>query len=308
MTIQFYCPSCDSLIAFDDKHAGKRARCITCGQILIIPSKGGEKAKKIKHKVEKSEPDPGFYRAVFLNNWKLFFDPENATSLVFVVAVVCFKFFVGYVDYSFTIGPFTILLPVGFVLTMAAWGWLLGFYLNIIYETAFGVDKLPEIYLGTSITFLWYIVKPFLVFFCTMAAVQLPFIITLILLHDKGITYENFWHTHTGPYLLLQLLFILGLFLFPMAILTTAIAQAFTMLRPDYILLPIFKAFVPYIIVVALLVAACFLEMQTAQYDYSDFIVTARNLALNFAIQIVAIIAMRSIGLFYRHYTCYLRW
>ena len=296
MTIQFDCPNCDSLIAFDDKHAGKRARCITCGQILIIPSKDGEKAKKIKPKVEKSEPDPGFYRAVFLNNWKLFLDPENATSLVFVVAVVCFKFFLSPV------------MCCGYITFFVVWGWLLGFYLNIIHETAFGIDKLPEIYLGTSITFLWYIVKPFLVFFCTMAAVQFPFVVALILLRDKGVTYENFWHTHTGPYLLLQLLFILGLFLFPMAILTTAIAQAFTMLRPDYILLPIFKAFVPYIIVVALLVAASFLEMQTSQFGSSPFAANAGNLALNFAVQIVAIIAMRSIGLFYRHYTCYLRW
>jgi len=104
------------------------------------------------------------------------------------------------------------------------------------------------------------------------------------------------------------MLFVLGLFLFPMAILTTAIAQTFTMLRPDYILLPILRAPVHYIITVALLVAACFLEMQTVQYDYSDFATTAGRLALNLAVQIIAIIAMRSIGLFYRHYTCYLRW
>jgi ribosomal protein S27E len=296
MTIQFECPNCDSLIAFDDKHAGKRARCLTCGQILIIPSKDGEKPKKVKHKVEKSEPDPGFYRAVFVDVWKLFNDPENATSLVFVAAVVCFKFF---------------LFPAmccGYISFFIIWGWLLGFYLNIIYETAFGLDKLPEIYLGTSITFLWYIIKPFLIFFCTMAAVQLPFIIALSLLADKGIIYENLWHTHTGYYLLLQLLFILGLFLFPMAILTTAIAQTFTMLRPDYILLPVLRAPVPYIIAVALLVAACFLEMQTAQYDYSGFVITAGRLGLNLAVQVIAIIAMRAIGLFYRHYTCYLRW
>jgi hypothetical protein len=29
------------------------------------------------------------------------------------------------------------------------------------------------------------------------------------------------------------------------------------------------------------------------------------NLAVNLAVQVVAIIAMRSIGLFYRHYDCY---
>ena len=136
MTIQFNCPSCDSLIAFDDKHAGKRARCTTCGQIFIIPSKDGEKPKKVKHKVEKAEPDPGFYRAVFVDAWKLFFDPENAASLVFVAAVICFKFFLS---------PS---MCCGYIAFVVVWGWLLGFYLNIIHETAFGIDKLPEIYLG----------------------------------------------------------------------------------------------------------------------------------------------------------------
>ena len=284
------------MIAFDDKHAGKRARCTTCGQIFIIPSKDGEKPKKVEHKVEKAEPDPGFYRAVFVDAWKLFVSWTNATDLVFVAAAVCFKFFLSPA------------MCCGYISFFVVWGWLLGFYLNIIHETAFGIDKLPEIYLGTSITFLWYIIKPFLIFFCTMAAVQLPFIIALFLLADYGIIYENLWQTHTGHYLLLQLLFILGLFLFPMARLTTAIAQTFTMLRPDYILLPVLRAPVPYIIAVALLVAACFLEMQTAQYDYSNFAITAGRLALNLAVQIIAIIAMRSIGLFYRHYTCYLRW
>ena len=32
---------------------------------------------------------------------------------------------------------------------------------------------------------------------------------------------------------------------------------------------------------------------------------TVSNLAVNLAVQVVAIIAMRSIGLFYRHYACY---
>ena len=70
-----------------------------------------------------------------------FFDSENVTSLAFVIVVVFFKFFkyrVCCCDY---------------VTSFAVWGWLFGFYLNIIYETAFEIDKLPEINLGTSITF-----------------------------------------------------------------------------------------------------------------------------------------------------------
>ena len=296
MTIQFYCPSCDALIAFDSKHAGKRARCTTCGQIFIIPSKDNEKPEKIKLQIDKGEPLPGFYRAVLVDSWKLFINPQNITPLAFVIAVVCFKFF--------SAGS----CCCAYIIYFVGWGWLFGFYLNIIYETAFGIDKLPEIYIGTSITFLWYVIKPFLIFFVTMVVVQIPFIIALALLADKGVTHENMGEAQTGPHLLLQVLFISGLFLFPMAISTVAVGNSFTLLRPDYILTPIFKASLPYLVVVALLVAASVLEMQTVQYDHSAFGVTAGRLALNLAVQLIAIIAMRSIGLFYRHYNCHLPW
>lgn len=296
MTIQFFCSNCNEIIGFADKHCGKRARCTNCGQLFIIPSESYKKPKKVELPKEKGEPMPGFYHAVFADSWKLFFDSENVTSLVFVIAAVCFKFF--------TAGS-----PCcAFVTHYAIWGWLLGFYLNIIYETAFEIDKLPEIYLGTSITFMWYIIKPFFLFSVTMAVVQLPFIITFVLLKDKGLTLENIWQAEFGFRLLLQVFFILGLFLFPIAILTTAIGKDITMFRPDYFLGPVFKAFVPYVVTVVLLIAAALLETQTTQYTGSDLLTTAGHLAMNFAVQIVAIIAMRSIGLFYRHYNCHLAW
>lgn len=298
MTIRFYCPNCDALIAFADKHRGKRARCLTCGQILIIPSGDNETPQKIEPQIEKAEPMPGFYRAALVDSLKLFIDPENLTSLAFVAAAVCFKFFLA-----------RAVCCCGYITHLIVWGWLFAFYLNIIYETAFEIDKLPEIYLGTGVTFLWYVIKPFLIFFFTMAAVQLPFIITLKLLQDKGLTYYNMWDAQTNLHLLLQALFILGLFLFPMAILTTAVGKDITLLRPDYIFAPVFRAFIPYLIVVALLAAAAALEMQTAQYEGEiPLVIIAGRLTLNLAVQIIAIITMRSIGLFYRHYNCHLRW
>ena len=293
MTIQFFCPNCNEIIGFPDKHAGKRARCTSCGQFFIIPSENYKKPKKVELPKEKGEPIPGFYHAVFVDNWKLFFDSENATSLVFVIAVVCFKFFTArscccaYVTY------------------IAAWGWLFGFYLNIIYETAFEIDKLPEIYLGTSITFLWYIIKPLFLFSVTMAVVQLPFIIVFVLRKDEGLTIENIRQAEFG---LLHVLFILGLFLFPIAILTTAIGKDITMFRPDYLLRPMFRAFVPYVVTVLLLIAAALLETQTTQYTGAGLLTTAGHLAMNFTVQLIAIIAMRSIGLFHRHYSCHLAW
>jgi len=293
MTIQFFCPNCNEIIGFTDKHCGKRARCTNCGQLFIIPSESYKKPKKVELTKEKGEPLPGFYRDVFVDNWKLFFDSENVTPLVFVIAVVCFRFF--------TAGS-----PCcAFVTHFAIWGWLLGFYLNIIYETAFEIDKLPEIYLGTSITFLWYIIKPFFLFSLTMAVVQLPFIIVLVLRKDEGLTIENIRQAEFG---LLHILFILGLFLFPIAILTTAIGKDITLFRPDYLLAPVFKAFVPYVVTVLLLIAAALLETQTSQYTGAGLLTTAGHLAMNFAVQLIAIIAMRSIGLFYRHYSCHLAW
>ncbi len=293
MTIQFFCPNCNDIIGFPDKHAGRRARCTNCGQLFIIPSENYKKPKKVELPEEKGDPLPGFYRAAFIDNWKLFIDPENATSLVFVIALGCFKFFTaGY-------------CCCGFVTHYVAWGWLFGFYLNIIYETAFGIDKLPEIYLGTSVTFLWYIIKPLFLFSVTLAVVQLPFIVRFIILKEQGMSYEDIRHSGFG---LLHIFFIIGLFLFPMAILTTAVGRTFTLFRPDYLLAPIFKAFFPYLVGVLLLIAAALLETRTTQYTGAAIPITAAHLAINFAVQLIAILAMRSIGLFYRHYNCHLAW
>jgi hypothetical protein len=294
MTIQFHCPKCGSLIAFTDKHAGQTAKCLTCGQQQIIPEKSGQTPKKIEPKVEPEFPLPGFYHAVFVDSWKIFFDKDNITALVFVIAVVCFRFFT---ESAFCIGYFVCL---------AAWGYLFGFYLEIINETATSGDKLPEIEVGTSITFLFHIIKPILTFAFTVFIVQLPFIFALSFFEDKGVTWENIWETKTALNLFLRSLFAAGLFLFPMAILVAAVLEDLPELfRFDRLFVPVVRAFVPYLVVVGLLAAVCFIETYTRQYESLSILNTAGNLAMNLAVQVVAIIAMRSIGLFYRHYDCY---
>jgi hypothetical protein len=293
MTIQFNCPKCDALIAFTDKHAGKRARCLTCGELFIIPAKDGEKPQKIEPKIQKAEPVPGFYQAVLVDSWKLFVGPQNSTSLAFVVAAVCFKFFLG-----------SGICCMNYISFVVVWGWLLGFYLNIIYETAYDIDNLPAIYFGTGINFIWYIVQPFLVFLFTIAVVEIPFIVALVILKSPDLAAQDTWLAE----IVLQALFAFGLFLFPVAILTMAVGKDFTLLRPDYVLAPIVRTFRPYLVVAGLLIAAGVLERQTQQYTGQDVPAAAGHLLLNLAAQVVTIIAMRSIGLFYRHYSCYFAW
>jgi hypothetical protein len=298
MTIKFNCPNCDNLIAFDAKHIGKRARCQQCHQAFIIPAKDDEIPQLIEQEAEKAEPVPGFYRAVFRDNWKLFIDRQNVTTLAFVTAAVCFKFFLA-----------RAICGCNYLTYVIVWGWLFGFYLKIIYEAAFGIDRLPEIYLGTAVTFAWHIIRPFLIFLFTMFVVQMPFIFALGLLKGKGFTYTNIWQFGIGLHSLLQVLFVLGLFLFPMAVLNVAGGEDLALLRPDYIFRPIRAALGPYLVIVGLLVAFGVLETQTAQYQSGlPPVIIAGGLAVNLFVQIIAIFAMRSIGLFYRHYACHFQW
>ena len=126
-----------------------------------------------------------------------------------------------------------------------------------------------------------------------------------MLKEQQGLSFNNIPQLEFG---LLHVLFIFGLFLFPIAILTTSVGQTFTMFRPDYFLGPVFKAFVPYAVTVLLLVAAAFLAIKTPQYTGAGLAITGGHLAMNLAVQVIAIFAMRSIGLFLRHYSCYFAW
>src|SRR3990172_4586183 len=85
MTIEFNCPHCGALIAFDSKHAGQRAKCLKCDQKFLIPSESFQKAEKVAPEPKpREEPIPGFYRAVFLDSWRIFFRRQSVTPLAFV--------------------------------------------------------------------------------------------------------------------------------------------------------------------------------------------------------------------------------
>ncbi|MHC4426132.1 MAG: hypothetical protein ACYSYV_08555 [Planctomycetota bacterium] len=302
MTIQFNCPNCSAVIGFADKHCGKRARCTTCRQLFIIPSKDNETPEKAEPPEEKGEPLPGFYRAVFVEGWKLFAKPQNATGLVFVVAAVCFKFFTGHTDYSFTMGAFRVLAPTGLVVTLAAWGCLFWYYMEIICSTAIDAEELPDVYMGGLFGFIWNVIKSLSVFAVALVMVELPCIILLAVSKNAGLEWPVVSH----------ILALGGLFAFPIVILTFSIGRDIVMaLRPGYIFKPIAKAFWPYLVAVGLFVLAWELQLRTLGYGRllgEDNVVIGLHLLANLAVQVIAIIAMRSIGLFCRHYNCHFPW
>jgi len=283
MTIRFNCPNCNALIAFDSKHSGKRARCLSCGQLFIIPSRDNETPQKLEPKIEKSKPLPGFYQAVFVDSWKLFINPSNATGLVFVAAAVCFKFFTGHTDYSFNMGMGRFQAPVGQIVTVAAWGCLFWYYMEIIYSAAFDIGRLPDVYMGGLFGFMWNIIKSVFLFAASLIAVLLPCIIAIVISNKIGTEWP----------ILTNILAIAGLFVFPMAILTLSIGRDITMV---------------FQVVVGLFILAWQLQLWTAGYGrllYKPTTVVALHLLANLTVQVIAIIAMRTIGLFYRHYSCH---
>ena len=186
MTIQFNCPNCDAVIAFDDKHIGKRARCTTCGQHFIIPSESDTTARKSEAPEEKGEPIPGFYRAVFVDSWKLFARAQNMTGLLFVTAAVCFKFFTGHTDYSFEMGVFRVNAPTGLIVTLSSWGCLFWYYMEIISSTALDVEDLPDIDMDGFFGFLWNIVKSLYAFAVAMMIVLIPCAISIGISGEAG--------------------------------------------------------------------------------------------------------------------------
>ena len=246
----------------------------------------------------------GFYRAVFIDSWKLFVNPQSVTPLFFVAAVVCFKFFAGHLDYSFDMGPYRFQAPVGQLVTIAAWGCLLWYYMEIIYSTAFDTEDLPEVYAGGFFGFLWNIVRSICTFFLALLIVLLPCVIALVISKRIGAQWP----------ILLHVLAIAGLFAFPMAILILSVGRDVTMLfHPGYIVRPIMRAFWPYLVTVAFFLLACQLQLWLEVRGYgrllgSGEIVIGLHLLDNLGVQVIAIIAMRSIGLFYRHHSSHFPW
>jgi hypothetical protein len=298
MTVRFNCPNCNELIAFADKYIGKQARCASCGQRFIIPSESEQIPKKVEPPAEKAEPVPGFYRAVLIDSWKLFIRPQNATGLVFVIAAVCFKFFTGHTDYSFTMGMFRVQAPTGLIITLSAWGCLFWYYMEIICTTANYTDELPDVYMGGLFGFIWNVVKSLSIFSIGLFAVLIPSAIFVLITGSTGIV------SHV--------LSLVGLFAFPMGILIFSTAPEVLMVfRQDYIYKPIAKAFRPYLLIAGLFLLTWELELRTIGYGRligSSYFVIGLHLLANLAVQALAIVTMHSIGLFYRHYSCYFPW
>lgn len=308
-TITFNCPKCKSLCAFKEAYIGRRARCLNCNQIFIVPATDNEKIQTIKPpKEEFDEPLPGFYEAVFKKSLPAILNRQSLTTLLFIFIVTALKFFTAHLDYSFTVigrsgePAFTVFAPIGLVISGLVWGGLFWCYAEIVYATAFDAEFLPEIYFGGGFGYIFLILKSLYSFAIALLVVMLPAIIVKIIISNINI--QSQWVVF--PFV------VFGLFLFPMTVLIVSVGSDLLMLfRPDYFFVPIKKAFRHYLFVAGLFILVW--QLQYVSLNYGDIaerssLVILMNLLAVLTIQILAIFTMRATGLFYRHFACYFKW
>ncbi|RKY07915.1 MAG: hypothetical protein DRP66_05650 [Planctomycetota bacterium] len=301
MAIVFRCPTCRNLCAFEAKYAGRGARCTKCRQRFIIPSENNAPAEKVRE--EPGVPISGFYRSVFIDSRKVLSGRENIVIAVFIIAVVTFKFFLGHFNFSFLVPGFAVNIPIDWITIIICWGCLFWFYMAVVESAALGADELPDIEMGEGLAWIATIIKSIYLFIVALILAELPFMAAGAILRENfGIDCP--WLRHA--------LVLAGFFFFPMVLLTISSAdQLWLVFRPDYIVVPICRAFRPYLVCTGLVGVAVLMQLMTVEYgalEDARWWLVAGHLLFDILAVIVAVLAMRSVGLFYRHYSCYFGW
>jgi len=299
-TIIFRCPNCKNLCAFKSIYAGKTARCIKCNKHFIIPSESGGYAELVS--TAPVCPKPGFYSAAIKQNLRTFISPDSITALVFIGAAASLDFFVGATDYSFDLPGFRIQLPTGWIATIVSWSLIFWFCLEMINLAAGDSDKLPEMTLS-----FFQICRNSYFFVIALIFAILPFQILYQPIIMMGLDVN--WLAATFVFA--------GLMLLPMTLLAVSSTEKiWHVFRYDFHIASICKAPKPYLFTAALVAGGFLVQFGWAIYIKANgfekllaekgVFITALLLLISIIITFLNLFTLRIIGLFARHYACYL--
>jgi len=221
-----------------------------------------------------------------------FMDTGNMVTLVILSIISVVGSLV-----SFALGPFA---PIGSALVM---GYLCAFYMSTVVETAAGEDDLPSVSISN---WLDDAIMPLFRFIGTWVLVLLPFLILT-------------WLDLRLPPLALGAVAAIGAFFWPGVVLAVSIGGGFAGLWPHVIIRTALAAPLAYLAVWGVILIAAFITMLPVLTPFIGPIRTfmasapARSgiflFLLNQILSVYAmIVAMRAIGLFYRHFKHKLPW
>lgn len=295
MAITCTCPKCGRFCGFKDAYAGRRARCLNCATPFIIPLQQGQEAQFAD--TPPLEPLPGFYTNVFRGTAAAFVQKESLFGIILCVTLTAFHFVIGDTDYSFTMGGLRPPLAVGWAATFICAGYLLWYFMETVSVTVMENDILPEIFIGSGFVFIGESIKSIYTFIAAFAVAAIPGATLTALLHKYGISYD--WLSILIALLSMSMLpMILGIFASGLPL--------WKIFRYDQIIRVIVGAWRPYLLTVAITFVALASVYLTIGFFATNPNVARPNAVLMFAGRLLSvfmmIVAMRTIGLFSRHY------
>ena len=296
MTITCICPKCEQFCGFKDYCAGRQVRCLNCNCRFIVPEHNGQTAQLIKPIPQ--SPLPGFYRAVLIDNFKVFVQKESILGIILCMALTCIHFFAGNEDYSFTMGGFRAPLFIGWFVTFCCAGYLLWYLMEIIDTTVMDNNFLPEINIGIGFTFIGETVKAIYLFIVSFIIAIIPGAVIGTLLRKLGISF---------PWLDITLI-TLSLLMLPMILcMLGSGVDLWKVFRYDVIIGMIIKTFRPYLfsatITFAALLAVYFTIGTFATNPDMDYLRIWTMLGMRLIAVFMMLFAMRTIGLYVKHYS-----
>jgi len=285
MAIGVHC-ECGATFELSDRYAGRDAHCIECGASLHVPDPlaladdglipladeapasakertgnaqivlppipttesldperdARSRARAVAERNAISAPEIGFWPDA-VRGFYLFLEPSNLATCLMVWFLHTIWASLIYACLTIAGAVFRVgtagvaaLCVMGILLffTMLITGALCAFYLNVITETARGEDDLPQLTVDAD---PWNdVMRPLLLFMVSWVAVLLP----AVLLSRTGF----FAVRGLAPVLVVASV---GVFFWPVTILTLAVGDSVSALRPDLIIRTVGRTFVPYL-------------------------------------------------------------
>lgn len=249
------------------------------------PSRDGNRAREDRDAIR--DPTASFW-ADLASSFTFLFTPGNLAAVLGIVVANALVAVLGWIPFL-GCATFFVSIAIGF--------YILAFYMETIRETAGGEDELPSLAVSSLTEDL---VLPGLRFIGTGILAELP---ALGLMAGMWLTDRDI------PWTAVKVLALTGVFFWPVIVMSAAIGGSITTLWPHTVIRTVLAAPLAYLAICgALLVPAAVLVLPSMDF----FIVAVESAApgmmekleiVLFVVNTCAwIIAMRIIGLFYRHF------
>ncbi len=305
--------TCGAHYRVPENLAGKRAKCKHCDAAIPIPAAPASEEQRpswIPPLVDETggaseshvELAPvsiaGYWRDC---SWSFLFvsEPANLITFLIIGAIAAMQPVLASMPGMFYLGIILFLAQV--IIS----GWIWAFLFGVVQEAAQGNSELPSIHMADGI--VDNVIAPLFKFLATWVIVLIPAIIYAGIRNEGIIVLIN--NHDPGLFGLIAA----AVFLWPMSVLVIALGGVSSFYRFDLILGTIAKTFIPYLLACFLTAVALGVLWYASRGAIQGAGAGARHpLALAMVLEVAElyawVVAMRVIGLYYRHFKSRFAW